>query len=121
MFVSRKGFVIVFECLTYFLGEDACLPTECAAVTVVDDTCSINEGFCSAASPRPAEATVANKKPLKRVSSGDVLQLQYECLSCQKGNLLLKKRKLELQIQLLEQQVNASLTRALNGSCEGFE
>ena len=95
MFVSRKEFVIIVfdtDCLTYVLGE-ACLPTECATVTMVD------EGFWSAASPRRAEATVANKKPLKRVSSGDVLQLQYECLSCQKGNILPKKRKLELQIQ----------------------
>lgn len=48
-------------------------------------------------------------KPRKRrVSSEDVLQMQYNCLSLQRENLLLKNRKLTLQVQLLEQQVQST-------------
>ena len=89
------------------LGEDACLPAECA--TNFDDS---SEGVGSS-SAKPAEVKFAPKKP-KRVSSDDVLKMQYECLSCQKETLLLKKQKLQLEIQLLEQQVNASLAGELN-------
>ena len=90
------------------LGEDACLPAECA--TNFDDS---SEGVGSS-SAKPADVKFAPKKPPKRVSSDDVLKMQYECLFCQKENLLLKKQKLQLEIQLLEQQVNASLASALN-------
>ena len=89
------------------LGEDACLPAECA--TNFDDS---SEGVGSS-SAKPAEVKFAPKKP-KRVSGDDVLKMQYECLSCEKETLLLKKQKLQLEIQLLEQQVNASLAGALN-------
>ena len=40
----------------------------------------------------------------KKVTSDDVLRLQYETLQCKKETLLLKKAKLELQIRLLEKQ-----------------
>lgn len=41
----------------------------------------------------------------KKVTSDDVLRLQYETLQCKKETLLLKKAKLELQIKLLEKQL----------------
>ena len=44
----------------------------------------------------------------KRVSNEDLLQLQYECLVNQKENMVLKRKKLELQVQLLQQKVKSS-------------
>lgn len=41
----------------------------------------------------------------KKVTSDDVLRLQYETLQCKKEALLSKKAKLELQITLLEKQL----------------
>ena len=41
----------------------------------------------------------------KKVTSDDVLRLQYETLQCKKETLLLKKAKLELQIKLLEKEL----------------
>ena len=41
----------------------------------------------------------------KKVTSDDVLCLQYETMQCKKETLLLKKPKLELQITLLEKQL----------------
>ena len=41
----------------------------------------------------------------KKVTSSDVLRLQYETLQCKKETLILKKAKLELQIKLLEKQL----------------
>ena len=41
----------------------------------------------------------------KKVTSDDVLRLQYETLQCKKETLLLKKTKLELQIKLLEKEL----------------
>ena len=49
-----------------------------------------------------------NAKPKcrqKKITSDDVLRLQYETLECKKETLLLKKAKLELQIKLLENQL----------------
>lgn len=95
--------------MNFFLGDGACLPTESATKSsiVADDDM---KGACS--SSKPVEVKIV--LPKKRVSNDDVLRMQYECLSCQKENLLLKKQKLQLQIQLLEQQVNASYASALN-------
>ncbi len=66
------------------------------------------EAACS--SSKPVEVKIV--LPKKKVSNDDVLRLQYECLSSKKENLILKKQKLQLQIQLLEQQVNSSLSYA---------
>lgn len=41
----------------------------------------------------------------KKVTSSDVLRLQYETLQCKKETLILKKAKLEFQIKLLEKQL----------------
>ena len=41
----------------------------------------------------------------KKVTSSDVLRLQYETLQCKKETLILKRAKLELQIKLLEKQL----------------
>ena len=45
-------------------------------------------------------------KPRKKKRQDDVLELQYQCVSLKKENLILKKRKLELQVQLFKGQVN---------------
>ena len=43
--------------------------------------------------------------PTRKVTTHDVMQAQLEAIGLKKENLLLKRRKLELQIQLLERQV----------------
>ena len=48
------------------------------------------------------------KKGKKRASHEDILTLQYECLTYKRENLLLKKRKLELEVQLLEEQLHSA-------------
>ena len=59
--------------------------------------------------PYDGSHTDKTSKPRKRrVSSEDVLQMQYDCLSLQRANSLLKNRKLTLQVQLLEQQVQTT-------------
>lgn len=48
------------------------------------------------------EATSSNKK---RITQGDVLREQYKALHIKQDNVLLKKRKLELEIFLLEERL----------------
>ena len=92
--------------LKYSLGEDACLPAQSATVvTLIDDSISEGHEGVFSSTAKPAEVKFVHKK---RVSSDDVLKMQFECLCCQKENFLLKKQKLQLQIQLLQQQVNTS-------------
>lgn len=99
-------------CLKYFIGEDAHLPSESAKIGTEEDCLSISEDLHSS----PAKAD-ERKKPA-RISNDDVLKKQYECLCTQKETLILKKQKLKLQINLLEQQVNANKTfgTALNAN-----
>ena len=94
-------------CLKYFVGEDAHLPAESAKTVFEEDCLSLNEDMHSS----PAKAD-EQRKPSKRISNGDVLKMQYECLCTQKEMLNLKKQKLKMQIHLLEQQVNANQTFA---------
>ena len=99
--------------MKYFTGEDAHLPGESAKTVFEEDCLSLNEDVHSS----PAKAD-EQKKPSKRISNGDVLKMQYECLCTQKETLNLKKQKLKLQVHLLEQQVNANqtFTTALNAN-----
>ena len=87
--------------------EDAHLLAESAKTVFEEDCLSLNEGMHS--SPAKADEW---KKPSKRISNGDVLKMQYECLRTQKETLNLKIQKKKLQIHLLEQQVNAKQTFA---------
>ena len=41
----------------------------------------------------------------RKITSSDLLKLQYEALEIKKENLLLKKQKLELEIKLLKMQL----------------
>ncbi|XP_068695997.1 uncharacterized protein [Montipora foliosa] len=56
----------------------------------------------AAAGPNSTTCRCACKQ--KKVTSSDVLRLQYETLQCKKETLLLKKAKLELEIKLLDKQ-----------------
>lgn len=57
------------------------------------------------ASAGPNSTTCRCACKQKKVTSSDVLRLQYETLQCKKETLILKKAKLELQIKLLEKQL----------------
>ena len=57
----------------------------------------------AAAGPNSTTCRCACKQ--KKVTSSDVLRLQYETLQCKKETLLLKKAKLERQIKLLDKQL----------------
>lgn len=48
------------------------------------------------------------RRQASRVNKDDLVKLQYECLLCKKENLQLKRRKLELEVQLLEEQVHSA-------------
>lgn len=57
----------------------------------------------AAAGPNSTTCRCACKQ--KKVTSSDVLRLQYETLQCKKETLLIKKAKLERQIKLLDKQL----------------
>ena len=48
------------------------------------------------------------RPPTKRPSKEDLMLLQYECLQHKRDNLLLKRRKLEMEVELLENQMHAA-------------
>ena len=54
------------------------------------------------------EVAVVKERKRRKVncSQDDVLRMQYECLSFKRENLLLKQKKLELQVYLLQRQVD---------------
>ena len=68
-----------------------------------EDEISLKGPPVASAGPNSTTCRCASKQ--KKVTSSDVLRLQYETLQCKKETLLLKKVKLELQIKLLEKQL----------------
>ena len=99
--------------------EDLCMTSE-AADLPISPILTINEadmsaamghdelqwsGMCARDEARPVITCTTPKFKQKKVTSDDVLRLQYETLKCKKETLLLKKAKLELQIKLLEKQL----------------
>ena len=101
----------------YFLGPEANLPTEAAeqVSTTVEVNNSLFEELQEAVQdgPKPEEVKVANvqkaenqsKKNKRKITQEDILEEQYKALIAKQENLTLKKRKLELEVSLLEQKV----------------
>ena len=90
----KKAFMKLYLFLKYSLGEDASLPAQSATVvTLIDDSISEGHEGVFSSSAKHAEVKFVYKK---RVSSDDVLKMQFECLYCKKENFLLKKQKLQL-------------------------
>ena len=80
------------------LGTEAATPSENASTISYDFACEVED----------SELAVMKERKRRRVncSQDDVLRMQYECLSLKRENLLLKKKKLELQVHLLQRQVD---------------
>ena len=80
------------------LRTEAATPSENASSISYDFACEVEDG----------ELAVMKERKRRRVncSQDDVLRMQYECLSLKRENLLLKKKKLELQVHLLQHQVD---------------
>ena len=65
--------------------------------------------------PTPQEVKVVNvqkaenqsKKNKRKITQEDILEEQYKALIAKQENLRLKKRKLELEVSLLEQKVSS--------------
>lgn len=65
--------------------------------------------------PKSQEVKVVNvqkaenqsKKNKRKITQEDILEEQYKALIAKQENLKLKKRKLELQVSLLEQKVSS--------------
>ena len=51
------------------------------------------------------EVQEEKRKVKKRITHNDVLELQFKALVAKQENLTLKKRKLELEVYLLEQKI----------------
>ena len=101
----------------YFVGPEANLPTEAAeqVPTTVEVNNSLFEQLQEAVQegPKPQEVKVVNvqkaenqsKKNKRKITQEDILEEQYKAQIAKQENLKLKKRKLELEVSLLEQKV----------------
>ena len=101
----------------YFLGPEANLPTEAAeqVPTTVEVNNSLFKQLQEAVQeePKPQDVKVVNvqksqnqsKKNKRKITQEDILEEQYKALIAKQENLKLKKRKLELEVSLLEQKV----------------
>lgn len=101
----------------YFLGPEANLPTEVAeqVPTRVEVNNSLFEQLQEAVQDglKPQEVKVVNvqkaknpsKKHKRKITQEEILEAQYKALIAKQENLKLKKRKLELEVSLLEQKV----------------
>ena len=80
------------------LGSEAATPSENASTISCDFDREIEDG----------EVAVVKERKRRKVncSQDDVLRMQYECLSFKRENPLLKTKKLELQVYLLQRQVD---------------
>ena len=80
------------------LGSEAATPSENASTTSCNFDREVEDG----------EVAVVKERKRRKVncSQDDELRMQYECLSFKRENLLLKKKKLELQVYLLQRQVD---------------
>ena len=103
----------------FFLGPEANLPTEAAeqVPTAVEVNDSLFEQLQEAVQDglKPQEVKVVNvqkaenqsKKNKRKITQEDILEEQYKALIAKQENLKLKKRKLELEVSLLEQKVSS--------------
>ena len=100
-----------------FLGPEANLPTEAAeqVPTTVEVNNSVFEQLQEALQdgPKPQDIKLVNfqkaenqsEKNKRKITQEDILEEQYKALIAKQENLKLKKRKLELQVSLLEQKL----------------
>ena len=101
----------VFTC--FFLGPEAVLPTEAAIQFETNQDLSeeLQEGVFAPDKDCQKHVTVhpiaetPNKKVKRKITHEDVLEQQYKALIAKQENLQLKKRKLELEVFLLEQKL----------------
>lgn len=113
---GRDGYVeatVKYLFLCFFLGPEAVLPADEAALENQDVPEDLQEVvlFAPDKECQKQDKTVlpiveTPKKQVKRkITHEDVLEQQYKALIAKQENLQLKKRKLELEVFLLEQKV----------------
>ena len=105
----------IWGCNFHSLGPEANLPTETAeqGPTTVEANNNLFEQLQEAVQeePKPQEVKVVHvqkaenqsKKNKRKITQADILEEQYKALIAKQENLKLKKRKLELELLLLEQ------------------
>lgn len=98
----------IWGCNFHSLGPEANLPTETAKV---NDNLFEQLQEAVQEEPKPQEVKVVHvqkaenqsKKNKRKITQADILEEQYKALIAKQENLKLKKRKLELELVLLEQ------------------